>query len=177
MTSGTWDRHRGHEQSYDVVGLGFNYRIDEPRAALLTSRFGTLQKNIANRRRLVHRYRDALTGIPGLVLPYRAQDVDTSSCYVMPVALEDPGMQGPLRDRMLGRRVQTSLLYPAIHEFSAYAATQTGAPLSQSELVARTEVTIPLYPHLTERDQDRVITALIEQLAELQARAPRAASL
>ena len=35
MTSGTWDRHRGHAAGYDVVGLGFNYRLDEPRAALL----------------------------------------------------------------------------------------------------------------------------------------------
>ena len=34
MTSGTWDRHRGHEDSYDVVDVGFNFRLDEPRAAL-----------------------------------------------------------------------------------------------------------------------------------------------
>ncbi len=34
MTSGTWDRHRGHEDSYDVVDFGFNFRLDEPRAAL-----------------------------------------------------------------------------------------------------------------------------------------------
>ena len=38
MTSGTWDRHSGRTDTYDVVGLGFNYRIDEPRAALLLSR-------------------------------------------------------------------------------------------------------------------------------------------
>lgn len=34
MTSGTWDRHRGHSDSYDVVDVGFNFRLDEPRAAL-----------------------------------------------------------------------------------------------------------------------------------------------
>ena len=38
MTSGTWDRHRGHEDSYDVVDIGFNFRLDEPRAALGLSR-------------------------------------------------------------------------------------------------------------------------------------------
>ena len=31
MTTLTWDRHRGHASGYDVVELGFNYRIDEPR--------------------------------------------------------------------------------------------------------------------------------------------------
>ncbi len=40
MTSLTWDRHRGHASGYDVVELGFNYRIDEPRAALATARAG-----------------------------------------------------------------------------------------------------------------------------------------
>lgn len=34
LTSGTWDRHRGHAAGYDVVDIGFNYRLDEIRAAL-----------------------------------------------------------------------------------------------------------------------------------------------
>lgn len=34
LTSGTWDRHRGHSAGYDVVDIGFNYRMDEARAAL-----------------------------------------------------------------------------------------------------------------------------------------------
>ena len=37
MTSVTWDRHRGHAESYDIVDVGFNYRMDEPRAALASS--------------------------------------------------------------------------------------------------------------------------------------------
>ena len=51
MTSGTWDRHRGHSAGYDVVGLGFNYRMDEPRAALLSARLEGLEDDIARRRR------------------------------------------------------------------------------------------------------------------------------
>src|SRR5947209_17278592 len=38
MTTLSWDRHRGHASTYDVVALGFNYRIDEPRAALAARR-------------------------------------------------------------------------------------------------------------------------------------------
>jgi len=34
MTSLTWDRHKGHAWSYDVVAPGYNYRIDEVRAAI-----------------------------------------------------------------------------------------------------------------------------------------------
>jgi dTDP-4-amino-4,6-dideoxygalactose transaminase len=66
--------------------------------------------------------------------------------------------------------VQTSVLYPAIHEFTSYAAGQQG--LERSELAARTELTLPLYPHLTEADQDRVVGALADGLRELAARTP-----
>ena len=44
MTTLTWDRHRGHASGYDVVALGFNYRIDEPRAALGRVRLGRLDR-------------------------------------------------------------------------------------------------------------------------------------
>ena len=43
MTSGTWDRHRGRSATYDVIGIGFNYRMDEPRAALLSARLPGLE--------------------------------------------------------------------------------------------------------------------------------------
>jgi dTDP-4-amino-4,6-dideoxygalactose transaminase len=159
MTSGTWDRHRGHSAGYDVIGLGFNYRMDEPRAALLTARLAGLEADIAKRRALVHRYRRLLEEVPGVSVPYRDEEVDVSSCYVMPVMLDEPELREPLRARMLESRVQTSVLYPAIHEFSAYEELSAG-PLPRAELAARAELTLPLYPHLGEADQDRVVEVL-----------------
>jgi dTDP-4-amino-4,6-dideoxygalactose transaminase len=166
LTSGTWDRHRGHALSYDVVGLGFNYRIDEPRAALLSSRLKGLETDIAERRRLVHAYRDALRDVPGVLLPYSDEEVDRSSCYIMPVLLEDPSLQEPLRRLLLERHgVQTSLLYPAIHEFTAYRGE--GEDLERCARVARTEVTLPLFPLLSESDQALVIDGVRTGMAEL----------
>src|SRR3712207_1162365 len=122
MTSGTWDRHRGHAAGYDVLDLGFNYRLDEPRAALLLRRLEGLEDDIRRRRALVRRYRRLLAEVPGVALPYRDEDVAHSSCYVMPVVVEEPLLRDPLRAWMLEERaVQTSILYPAIHEFTAYA--------------------------------------------------------
>ena len=50
MTSVTWDRHRGHADSYDIIDIGFNYRMDEPRAALATVRLGRLGELVGMRR-------------------------------------------------------------------------------------------------------------------------------
>jgi dTDP-4-amino-4,6-dideoxygalactose transaminase len=167
MTSGTWDRHRGRSSTYDVTALGFNYRMDEPRAALLTARLAGLEDDIAARRRIVRRYRDALAGEEGVVVPYTDAEVELSSCYVMPVVLERPEQRDPLRQLLLERhRVQTSVLYPAIHELSAYAGEDHG-PLPQSELIARAQLTLPLYPTLSEPDQDRVVSAVREGLRSL----------
>jgi dTDP-4-amino-4,6-dideoxygalactose transaminase len=166
MTTGTWDRHRGHAPGYDVTGVGYNYRMDEPRAALLTARLSGLEDDIARRQELVHRYRERLAGVPGLSLPYDPAEVDSSSCYVMPAIVGDPELRDPLRAFLLDeRRVQTSVLYPAVHELSAYAGA--GADLPRSELVGRAEITLPLFPTLSEADQDRVVSAVVDGLAAL----------
>ena len=62
MTSGTWDRHRGHSDTYDVVDVGFNFRLDEPRAALGTSRLAHLREDLEARRAAARRLRDAVDG-------------------------------------------------------------------------------------------------------------------
>jgi dTDP-4-amino-4,6-dideoxygalactose transaminase len=50
MTASTWDRHRGHSYSYDIVDVGFNYRIDEPRSALALALLERLDELVAARR-------------------------------------------------------------------------------------------------------------------------------
>jgi dTDP-4-amino-4,6-dideoxygalactose transaminase len=165
MTSGTWDRHRGHATEYDVVDVGFNYRLDEPRAALLLSRLGRLDAEIEGRRALVRRYRALLAGMEGVIVPYRDEQVALSACYVMPVLVADPARRDRVRAHMLERHgVQTSVLYPAVHKLTAYAST-AGQPLPRSERIARTQITLPLYPTLSEAAQDRVVAALEDALA------------
>jgi dTDP-4-amino-4,6-dideoxygalactose transaminase len=165
MTTVTWDRHQGNAQQYDVPGLGFNYRIDEPRATLLLSRLSRLEDEIARRRELTRRYRRLLTDVPGLSVPFSDVSVETSSCYVMPIMLADPDLQGPLRLALRKTHgVQTSIFYPAVHEFTAYRERYPGISLPRSELAARSEVTLPLFPHMTEADQDVVVGALAAEL-------------
>jgi dTDP-4-amino-4,6-dideoxygalactose transaminase len=166
MTRGSWDRYQGAPGDYDVPALGFNYRIDEPRAALLLSRLRRLECDVARRRELTLRYRRLLEDVPGVIVPFSEEAVATSSCYVMPVMLSDSARQGELRIALRERhRVQTSLFYPAVHEFTAYRQRFPDVSLPQTERAARSEVTLPLFTHMTEAEQDRVVEALTEELA------------
>ena len=160
MTSMTWDRHRGHADTYDVVDIGFNYRIDEPRAALALSRLRRLEPEIERRRELTRQYRERLEPLSGIVLPYTGQDVERSSCYVMPIMLAEPERRSEVRRALSKEGIQTSILYPAIHEFSAYRARFPDTTLPRTELAARSELTLPLYPHMTRAEHERVVRGI-----------------
>jgi len=166
MTSGTWSRHTGQTDTYDVRGVGFNYRIDEARSALALSRLSRLDEDIAHRRRLTRRYREHLRDVAGITVPFDDDSLDDSCCYVMPIFVDDPDRRDDFRLALREKHgVQTSIFYPAIHEFSAYRARFPGVSLPRTERAARTEVTIPLYPHMTEDDQDRVIRGISMEIA------------
>jgi dTDP-4-amino-4,6-dideoxygalactose transaminase len=142
----------------------YNLRLDEPRAALLRSRMGRMAADVAARRALTSRYRELLRDVPGVIVPYTDAEVQTSSCYVMPIVLEDGERQGPVRTELRERHgIQTSLLYPAVHEFTAYR-DRYPTTLPQAERIARSEVTLPLYGFMTHAQQDRVVAALAEAL-------------
>jgi dTDP-4-amino-4,6-dideoxygalactose transaminase len=137
----------------------YNLRIDEPRAALLRSRMARMADDVAARRALTDRYRELLREVEGVVVPYADAEVARSSCYVMPIVLADPERQGPVRAELRDRGIQTSLLYPAVHEFTAYRE-RFPASLPQAERIARSQVTLPLYGFMTHEQQDRVVEAL-----------------
>jgi dTDP-4-amino-4,6-dideoxygalactose transaminase len=165
MTSGTWDRHSGRTDTYDVVGLGFNYRLDEPRAALLLSRLERLDAEIERRRELTVRYRELLASVEGIIVPFEDAEVPTSSCYVIPIMIEQDGRQAEVSSRLRERGIQTSIFYPSIHLFSAYRRRFPDVSLPVTELASRTELTLPFYPHMSHDDQDRVVEAVAEAVA------------
>jgi dTDP-4-amino-4,6-dideoxygalactose transaminase len=161
MSSGTWDRHSGHPRSYDVAEVGFNYRIDEPRSALAHSRLEQMAPDIEARRRLTLLYRERLADHHGLIVPFAAGAVADSSCYIMPVLLREPQRRDEIRHRLLERHgIQTSVHYPPIHRFAAYWQRSPDLSLPVTDAVSSAEITIPLYPHMTDAQLERVVGAL-----------------
>ena len=93
MTTLTWDRHRGHAASYDVVGAGFNYRLDELRAALGLVQLRRLPGGNVARERHWRRYRELLDGMDGVVMPFEV-DEGAEPAYHLAVVLLPPGPTG-----------------------------------------------------------------------------------
>jgi dTDP-4-amino-4,6-dideoxygalactose transaminase len=100
-----------------------------------------------------------LRGCEGVTVPYGDEDVGHSSCYLMAV-LVDAERRDDIRARMREHGVQTTVCYPALHEFTAYLEGATYR-LPRAEEVARRQIALPLYSHLTEAQQDRVVETLL----------------
>jgi dTDP-4-amino-4,6-dideoxygalactose transaminase len=158
MTTLTWDRHRGHASGYDVVSPGFNYRLDELRAALALVQLERLAERNDARRAHAARYRAALDGVEGLVMPF---DEGSESAHHLAVVLLPDGVDREhVRAALAEDRIQTSVHYPPIHRFTAYAG-RAGRPLPRTDAVAGRILTLPLYPHLTEEQVDLVVERLL----------------
>jgi dTDP-4-amino-4,6-dideoxygalactose transaminase len=156
-------RHAGTAPRYDVEEVGFNYRIDEMRAALVLSRLKRLDAEIAERRRLMNRYRERLQTIPGVQVPYRDEDVDNSACYTIAI-LVDAEKRDAARAQMTKAGVQTTLAYIGVHEFTYWREQFPDVTLPRTEQVSRRIFNLPLFPHLTDAQQDRVVESLEESL-------------
>lgn len=159
MTTLTWDRHRGHAWSYDVVALGYNYRIDEIRAAIGRVQLKKLERNNETRRQLTRLYRECLIELaPEIGLPF-VDAAGISACHLFPILLPAKTSRLAFMEAMKSRGIQTSIHYPPTHQFQAYAGL-AGAALPVTEDVARREVTLPLYPALTE-DQVKTVSQAV----------------
>jgi dTDP-4-amino-4,6-dideoxygalactose transaminase len=157
MTTLTWDRHRGHASGYDVVALGYNYRIDEPRAALATQRLGRLDAENGARGRLDARYRELLAPL-GVMCGLAAGDGLTPAFHLFVIVLDEGADRDAFRAALADRGVQTSVHYPPVHRFSIYADRPAELPLTDA-YGART-VTLPLFAHMTTEQQDLVVDAV-----------------
>ncbi len=159
LTSTTWDRHRGHDPAYDIVDVGFNYRLDEPRAALGLSRLERLPESISERRASVRSYRERLAGIEGLELCFDEQAVARSSHFAFPVLLADRERRDLFRDQLKDAGIQTTW-YPALHSFTEYASYAPASGLPAAAEVAGRHCALPLSSSTTGEEIEIVVAAV-----------------
>jgi len=164
MTTLTWDRHRGHASSYDVVLPGFNYRLDEVRAAVGLVQLRRLPEENAGRARIAARYRESLGRHEGLTIPFDEGDgARVPSHHLAVVVLPEGADRAEVRTALDEQGIQTSVHYPPIHTFSAYRA-DSRRTLPRTESVAERLLTLPLHGRMTDDQADTVVEALAQTL-------------
>jgi dTDP-4-amino-4,6-dideoxygalactose transaminase len=160
MTTLTWDRHRGHSFSYDVVARGYNYRLDEMRAALGIVQLRRVALTNAKRREITLSYRENLKNSEFLEIPFLGAP-EGSTHHLFPVLLRDETRRADFMAALAGQGIQTSIHYPPVHRFSAYLnLLPFDHGLTGTDDVCSREVTLPLFPHMSEDQLWQVIQAI-----------------
>lgn len=159
-------QHSDGPWHYEQQALGFNYRMTDLQAALGLSQMTQLDDFVARRRALAERYAALLKGLP---LSLQAAHPDSESAFhlrVVRLQLEEIGIgRAEIAAALRQRQVLTNVHYRPVHT-QPYYQTLGFAPgdFPEAERYARDTLSLPLYPALTDAQQDHVAQALREVL-------------
>lgn len=166
MTTLSWERHKGRASSYDVTCHGFNYRMDDLRAALGGSQLAKLDKANARRRQIAARYAKAVKSCGRDELRYVYGNAPESGTGHIAAITVPPGLRDHVRQQLTERRIQNSLHYPPVHRFSAFSDAGGHGHLPLTEKFSDSVITLPIYPGLPEEAPEAIIDACREILSE-----------
>lgn len=163
MTSLTYDRHKGHAFSYDVVDLGYNDRIDELRAALGVAQLKKLERNNARRAELTRLYWQELES-SGVGLPFSKTAQGNPVYHIFPMLLPPGVNRLHFMEALRDAGIQSSIHYRPVHTFTYFQQRYGEQHLPKTEDVASREVTLPLYPTMGEEKVRVVVEAVKKAL-------------
>ncbi len=150
----------------DHARLGFNYRIDDIRAAIGIGQLEKLEAILARRSSVAARYSELLAGTEGLELPCADDDDHVRSWFVYVVALPERTDREAVIVGLAERGIATARYLPCIHLQSymreTYGFREGLCPVAEG-LSART-LALPFHARLDEGDQDHVVRSLKEVL-------------
>jgi dTDP-4-amino-4,6-dideoxygalactose transaminase len=157
--------NHGSLQKYVHEVVGLNARLDALHAVVLSAKLRRLKAWNAVRAEAAARYTELLAGIPEVRTPSVAPGNEhVWHLYVIRV---------PRRDEVLARLneagVGAAIHYPqALHRTAPFAQGQASLPVS--ERAADEILSLPLHPHLSADQQERVVSTLCEALGHRSAR-------
>lgn len=165
MTAPTLERHKGRAIIYDVAEPGLNYRMDEMRAAIGLVQLDKLPAGNLRRKELTERYRRNFQGSP-VQIPFGDMHENMVSAYhILPVLLPQGCDRLAVIGALKAAGIQSSIHYPPFWSFSAYAGQFSPADAPVVAEICERELTLPLFPTMTEDEVDMVTAALLEAVA------------
>ena len=163
MTSMSYERSKGHSTTYDVIELGYNYRIDDIHSAIALAQLVKLPDDLVKREKIRRRYLENFKSINRVTVPF-ATNSNFVSNYIFPIVLNDSNVElrDDVRNQLHQAGIQTSVHYPSANRFSIYKQYDHGG-LENSEYVTDNEITLPMYANLSD-DQIDYITDSIRKI-------------
>tara|TARA_Y100001960_G_C14641767_1_gene811245 strand:- start:539 stop:1150 length:612 start_codon:yes stop_codon:yes gene_type:complete len=151
-------RYYGMEESYYSLHQGYNSRLDEIHAAILRKKLSKLDLSIKKRRKIADIYQSELKDT-SLILPEtQSENFHTYHLYVV---------QSVHREKLIkflkDREILVGVHYPyPIHNMPAFSSISKWTNLEITEKIATRIISLPMFPELSENNQNKVIEAIKE---------------
>jgi dTDP-4-amino-4,6-dideoxygalactose transaminase len=166
LSRDAWKRYsRAGSWRYDVLEMGYKYNLTDPAAALGLAQFAKFPDMQARRRRIALRYSRLLQDCEAFDLPREIRGL-THAWHLYILRLRPRALRAD-RDRFIEalreKGIGTSVHFLPLHLHSLYRKTfgYRRGSYPNTERESARAISLPLYPGLTRRDQDRVVDVLL----------------
>jgi perosamine synthetase len=162
------DRQRGAQYHYEMVLLGFNYRLTDVGCALGLRQLTKLESNLARRREIAARYTAVLREIPGIIVPSVHSDV-APAWHLYPIRLDLSRLSAG-RDELFrtlrAENIGVNVHYIPVHLHPYYRERFgfRGGEFPVAESAYQKLISLPMFHGMTDDDADDVIRA-VEKVA------------
>lgn len=148
---------------YQMIDLGYNYRMTDMQAALLLSQLDKLPMFRKRRKEIVSRYNEAFSQIPELTVQQELESSDTTRhLYILRIKPEKLSIdRRGFFDAMAAENIMCNVHYIPIYLQPFYQ--QMGYPKGlcpKAEKLYNEMMSLPLYYAMTDQDVEDVITAV-----------------
>jgi dTDP-4-amino-4,6-dideoxygalactose transaminase len=161
MTKGAFDREKTATWYYDVVNLGYNYRLNEVQSTLGISQLKRIDEINKKRIEAAHYYTKKLKQINGIIPPYEAKDrTHVYHLYAIRVVKQKRGInRDELYKKLSNKGIGLSVHYTPLHLLTFYKKTlgyKTG-DFPIAEQISKEILSLPIYPTITKTQIDYVV--------------------
>lgn len=174
------ERQKEGRWFYEMVALGYNYRLSDIGCALGLSQLAKQERNLARRREIAERYTQAFQALPGVTPPSVLPGVE-HAWHLYPLRF-DAGRLNVTRDKVFralrAENIGVNVHYIPVHQHPYYRDRfgYRGGEYPVAEAAYRELITLPLFPEMLNSDVEDVIQATSKVVRRFADGGPRASS-
>jgi perosamine synthetase len=164
ISSDARQRQTAGQWQYDMVLLGFNYRLTDIACALGISQLRKLDENLARRRQIAARYSSAFAGIPGVAPPSVRSDV-LPAWHLYPISLHPARLSSDRAEVFRALRAENigvNVHYIPVHMHPYYRNRfgYQGGEYPVAEAAYESLISLPMFHGMSDEDVEDVIGAV-----------------
>jgi perosamine synthetase len=176
ISSEARQRQEAGQWFYEMVLLGFNYRLTEIACALGLSQLERLDANVARRREIAAQYAEAFRDLPAIVIPAVREDVNPAwHLYPIRLKLEMLAVgRGEIFQALRAENIGVNVHYIPVHQHPYYRErSKSKESYPVTEHAYERLISLPMFHSMSAQDVEDVIHALLKVVTHYEGKGAR----